>query len=211
MCLFHVLGLCFDGVTDSSLFLISRCFAFGCLEHNLLSVQLVSCACIVWMSCLLSWSFFFFWCFFCLSGVFCVGFWFVSFQCSSSSWDSLSLIVLSWCCFSTSCLGCSFVCVFFLGLPFEGNITESRMGMANREGSIYFSGFLIIGVFGWKQPLSPRATLFSKLLSLKKTASKRWKRTPVFNFVAGNAIKIGVPENFWRNISDPRLFTFLIF
>ena len=95
MCLFHVLGLCFDGVTDSSLLLISRCFAFGCLEHNLLSVQLVSCACIVWICCLLSWRFSFFWCFFCLSGVFLLGFWFVSFQCSSSSWDSLSLIVLS--------------------------------------------------------------------------------------------------------------------
>ena len=157
-------------------------------------------------------EFFFFWCFFCLSGVFFVGFWFVSFQCSSSSWDSLSLIVLSWCCFSTSCLGCSFVCVcVFLGCLLRGTIPESRMGMANREGSIYFSGFLIIGVFGWKQPLSPRATLFSKLLSLKNAHLSGENGRPFSNFVAGNALKIGVPEFFCRNIRDPRLFTFLIF
>ena len=62
MCLFHLLGLCFDGVTDSLLLLSSCCFAFGCLEHNLLSVQLVSCACMVWICCLLSSSFSFFWC-----------------------------------------------------------------------------------------------------------------------------------------------------
>ena len=94
-------------------------------------------------------------------------------------------------------LVCVCVCVF-LGCLFRETITESLMGMANRERSIYFSGFLIIGVFGWKQLLSPRATLFSTLLSLKNPASKRWKRTPVFNFVAGNAIKIGVSEFFWE-------------
>ena len=36
----------------------------------------------------------------------------------------------------------------FLGCLLRGSITESRMDMANREGSIYFSGFLIIRVFG---------------------------------------------------------------
>ena len=95
----------------------------------------------------------------------------------------------------------------FLGCLLRGTITESRMGMANREGSICFSGFLIFGVFGWKQLLSPRATLFSTLLSLKKTASERWKRTPLFNFVGGNAIKIGVSEFLLRNKSDPRLLS----
>ena len=36
----------------------------------------------------------------------------------------------------------------FLGWLLRGTITESRMDVSNREGSIYFSGFFIIGVFG---------------------------------------------------------------
>ena len=96
MFLFHVLGLSFEVVRDSLLFHICF-FCVWCLAHNLLSVQLVSCACILWIRCLLcsSSSFFVFllvWCF-------CYGFWFVSCQFLSLSWDCLSLIALSWCCF----------------------------------------------------------------------------------------------------------------
>ena len=38
--------------------------------------------------------------------------------------------------------------VWVSGLPFYGNPLGGRLGMANREGSIYFLAFLIIGVFG---------------------------------------------------------------
>ena len=71
------------------------------------------------------------------------------------------------------------------------------MGMANREGSIYFSGFLIIGVFFLvKTAAALGEEGFFKHALFRKPVSKRQKRTPVFNFVAGNAIQIGVPENF---------------
>ena len=92
MFLFHVLGLSFEGVRDSLLLHICFCCVW-CLAHNRLSVQLVSCACILWIRCLLcssSSSFFvslLVWCF-------CYGFWFVSCQ-FLSSWDCLSLIALS--------------------------------------------------------------------------------------------------------------------
>ena len=135
MCLFHVLGLCFDGVTDSSLFLISRCFVFGCLEHNLLSVQLVTCACIVWMSCLLSWSFSFFWCFFCFSGV--VLCWvlvcflsmlvvILGLSFLDCSVLMLLLLFMSW------LLVC--VCVCFLGLPFQGKHHGKSYGYGQPGG-----------------------------------------------------------------------------
>ena len=52
MFLFHVLGLSFEGVRDSLLLHICFCCVW-CLAHNLLSVQLVSCACILWIRCLL--------------------------------------------------------------------------------------------------------------------------------------------------------------
>ena len=185
-------------------------FCIWRLAHNLLSVQLVSCACILWIRCLLCKSS----SFFCVSA--CVVFLLWVLVC----FLSILVIILGF-----SFLDCSVLMLFLLlhvlaarlcvcvllGCLLRGTITESRMGMANREGSIYFSGFLIIGVFGWKQLLSPRATLFSTLFSLKNPASKRWKRTPVFNFVGGNAVKIGVSEFVLRNKSDPRLFTFLIF
>ena len=108
MFLFHVLGLSFEGVRDSLLLHICFCFVWY-LAHNLLSVQLVSCSCILWIRCLLcsSSSFFVFllvWCF-------CYGFWFVSCQFLSSSWDCLSLIALSWCCFFYL-MSCLLVCVW---------------------------------------------------------------------------------------------------
>ena len=52
---------------------------------------------------------------------------------------------------------------------------------------------------------------FFKVAFFEKSASKRSKRTPLFNVDAGNAIKIGVSEFFLRDKSDPRLFTFSIF
>ena len=71
MFLFHVLGLSFEGVRDSLLLHICFCCVW-CLAHNLLSVQLVSCACILWIRCLLCSSSSFFLCF-CLCGVFVMG------------------------------------------------------------------------------------------------------------------------------------------
>ena len=151
MFLFHVLGLSFEGVRDSLLLHICFCCVW-CLAHNLLSVQLVSCACILWIRCLLCSSSSFFLCF-CLCGVFVMG----SGLFLVNSCRHLGIVIPWLLCpdvvSSTSCLGCSFLCVcvgVFLGCLLRGTITESRMGMANREGSIYFSGFLIIGVFGWK-------------------------------------------------------------
>ena len=93
--IFHVLGLRFEVVRDSLLLLIVF-FVFWCLEPALRSVQFVFVL-----------AFFGFVVFFvraiyflclCLCGGF-YGFWFVSFRFSSSSWDCLSLIALSWCCF----------------------------------------------------------------------------------------------------------------
>ena len=71
----HVLGICFEGVRDY-LLLLNCCCCVLCLEQNLLSVQLVSCACIDWIRCLLLLEFFFFlvfllvWVFFMGSGLF---------------------------------------------------------------------------------------------------------------------------------------------
>ena len=146
MFLFHVLGLSFEGVRDSLLLHICFCFVW-CLAHNLLSVQLVSCSCILWIRCLLCSSS----SFFCVSA--CVVFLLWVLVC----FLSILVVILG-----LSFLDCSVLMLFlllnvlsarlcvggFLGCLLRGTITESRMGMANREGSIYFSGFLIIGVFG---------------------------------------------------------------
>ena len=69
---FHVLELSFEGVRDSLLLHICFCCVW-CLAHNLLSVQLVSCACILWIRCLLCFELFLFFLCFCLCGVFVMG------------------------------------------------------------------------------------------------------------------------------------------
>ena len=203
MFLFHVLGLSFEGVRDSLLlhsFLFF--FVFGVWHTTFfrsnLSLVLAFFGFVVFFVralpffCVSACVVFLLWVLVCFLSILVVILGLSFLDCSVLMLFLLLRVLAARCV-------CVCVCVF-LGCLFRGTITESRMGMANREGSIYFSGFLIIGVFGWKQPLSPRATLFSKWLSLKNPASKRWKRTPVFNFVAGNAIKIGVPEMFfWRN------------
>ena len=115
-------------------------------------------------------EFVFFWCFFCLCGVFCNGFWFVSFQFSSSSWDSLSLIVLSWCCFSTSCLGCSFVCVcVFLGLPFYGIPPGGSYGHGQPGGVNIFFGFFHNRGVWVKTAAVPQGDPFLQSCFLSKT------------------------------------------
>ena len=85
--------------------------------------------------------FLFVWCF-------CYGFWFVSclvviLGLSFLDCSVLMLFILVNVLSARLCVG-----GFLVGCLLRGTITESRMGMANREGSIYFSGFLIIGVFG---------------------------------------------------------------
>ena len=106
----------------------------------------------------------------------------------------------------------------FLGCLFTGTLPGGRLGMANWEGSIYFSFFFIIGVFGWKEalsPLTPQGDGFCKCALLEKRASKRSKQTAVFNIVGGNATKIGVSEIFFIKTQwsrtvyvFPFLFTF---
>ena len=149
-----------------------------CLAHNLLSVQLVSCACILWIRCLLCSSS----SFFCVSA--CVVFLLWVLVC----FLSILVVILG-----LSFLDCSVLMLFlllrvlaarlcvggFLGCLLAGTFRGGRMDMANREGSIYFSGFLIIGVFGWKQPLPSGRSVFFKVVIFQKPASKRWKRTPV--------------------------------
>ena len=125
MFLFHVLGLSFEGVRDSLLLHICF-FCVWCLAHNLLSVQLVSCACILWIRCLLCSSSSFFLCF-CLCGVFVMG----SGLFLVNSCRHLGIVFPWLLCpdvvSSTSCLGCSFlcvcVCVFFLGCLLSGNLS----------------------------------------------------------------------------------------
>ena len=64
-------------------------------------------------------------------------------------------------------------------------------------------------MFGWKQVLSPGARVFANVFLLQKRASKRSEQTAVFNFVTGNATKIGVSEFFFKmKWSDPP-FSFL--
>ena len=147
------------------LFLFFYLLFLGCLEQSLRWVQLVSCACTLWIRSLLCSSSSSFWRF-CLWGVF-NGIWSVSFQFSLSSRDCLSLIALSWCWFfyfMSWLLVClwGFLGSFFTGTPPGGG----RMGMANREESIYFSAFLIIGAFGWNGR-RPKARVFAKFFVSK--------------------------------------------
>ena len=125
---------------------------------SLLSVQLVSCASIFWDSFCFVFVFFLFGCF-CFFGVllrsvFCFVY-----------LPHLGLLFLRWCVvvlvFQLHVLAACF-CVWVLVLSFFGlTLLGGRSGRDNREGSIYFSAFLIIGLFGRKQALSPRARVFA--------------------------------------------------
>ena len=209
MFLFHVLGLSFEGVRDSLLLHICFCCVW-CLAHNLLSVQLVSCACILWIRCLLCSSSSFILCF-CSCGVFVMG----SGLFLVNSCRHLGIVFPWLLCpdvvSSTSCLGCSFVCGWVFGLPFGGNFPGGSYGYGQPGGVNIFFGFSHNRGVWVKTAAALGEECFFKVAFFEKPASKRWKRTPVFNFVAGNAIKIGVPELFSWKKSDPRLFTFLIF
>ena len=138
MFLFLVLGLSFEGVRDSLLLHICCCLVFG-TQPSLGPTCLLCLHSLDSLSSLFELFLFFV---FLLVWRFCYGFWFVSCQFLSSSWDCLSLIKLLNVLSARLCMG------GFLGCLLRGTITESGLDMANREGSIYFSGFLIIGVFG---------------------------------------------------------------
>ena len=140
MFLFHVLGLSFEGVRDSfvasSLFLL--CLVFGtqpsfgptcllCLH----SLDSLSSLFELFLFCVFACLFFLLWVLVCFLSILVVilG---LSFLDCSVLMLFLLLNVLS----ARFCVG------GFLGWLLRGTITESRMDVSNREGSIYFSGFL---------------------------------------------------------------------
>ena len=149
MFLFHVPGLSFEGVRDSLLLHICF-FLFGVWHTTFFRSNLSLVLALFGFDVFFVRALPFFW---CVSA--CVVFLLWVLVC----FLSILLVILG-----LSFLDCSVLMLFlllhvlaarfcvcvgvFLGCLFRGTITESRMGMANREGSIYFSGFLIIGVFG---------------------------------------------------------------
>ena len=113
---------------------------FGCLGKSLLSVQLVSCACIPWICCVLcSCSSYFV--SFCLFGVFLMG----SALCLWNALRHLGIVFPWLLCpdvaSSTSCLGCSFLRVDF-GAAF---LREPSRGIVwvwpTERGQSIFLGF----------------------------------------------------------------------
>ena len=160
----------------------------SCLEKNLLSVRPT---CLLCLHSLDSLSFLFVLFLYCVCASACLvfyGFCFVSLECSSSSWDCLFFIALSWCCFFYFMSGL-LVCLWgFSGLPFYGNPLG---GGRTRRDHIFFGFSHNPGAFGWKQALSPRARVLCKCLLLQKRASSRSKNTSVFNAITGNARRMG--------------------
>ena len=163
--LFHVLGLSFEGVRDS-LLLFYLSFVFGVwhttfFRSNLSLVLAFFGFVVFFVRALL----------FCVSAcvVFFYGFWFVSCQFLSSSWDCLSLIALSWCCFFYSCLGCSFVCVWVFGLPFGGSPPGGggSYGCGQPGGVNIFFGFSHNRGVWVKTAAALGEECFSKLFSFK--------------------------------------------
>ena len=106
--------------------------------------------------------------------------------------------------FVTSCLGCLFLRVGFGAFILWLTLLGGRSGRANREGSIYFLVFFIIGLFGRKQALPPRARVFANGFGFE-IGHGRGKKTKHVQFGRQNAIKIGVSESFpgdkkWANL-----------
>ena len=174
----HVFVWCYWNVSWGSkrLFVASSlllCFCFGVWKRTFFRSNLSLV--LAWVHCLLcSCSSDFLLCF-CLWGVF-VGSGLFLFN----SVRHLGIVFPSLLCpnvaSSTSCLGCSFVCGGFWACLFARG--GGRLGMANRKGSMYFSVFLISGVFGWKQALSPRARVFAHVFCFKSVhLRKRSKQT----------------------------------
>ena len=104
-CLFDLFGMCFEGVRHYLLLIICYLLSW-CLEKFVLSVQLFSCAWILWIGCL------------CCSCFLCL------------SWNCFSFSALSSCCFLYFI---SWLLVFlcgFLGCFFwSGNPPEGRLDM----------------------------------------------------------------------------------
>ena len=142
---------------------------FWCLDKSFLSVQLSSCACILWIGSL-----------FCsCSFYFCVS------ACLVGYMGSVCFGVFFFVILGLSFLHCSLFMVFFLlhvlaprfcmrghGLPFYGNRFGGSFGDGHAGG---VNIFLIIGVFGWKQALPSRA----RVQMIQTTASSVSKRRPL--------------------------------
>ena len=104
--------------------------------------------------------------FFCLFGVFSWVQFFLFFLFSSSSWDCLSFVAPSWCCFFYVVSWLLVSPCGFLGCPFTGTLPGGRLGMANWEGSISFGFSHSRDV--WVKTLSPMARVFANLLAWKR-------------------------------------------
>ena len=212
MLLFDVVGICFEGARNSLLLLICLVvLLFWCLETNLLSVCLLSLVPsffgFVVFSVRALFVFFVFvfllvWCFFNVGSAL---FLFNSLRRLGIVFPSLLCLHVASC---TSCLGCSCVCVGFWA-AFLRELSGGRLGMANREGSIYFAACLTIGVFGWKQALSPRVRVFANVFCFKNVHVRSEDRRP-FSICRGKCYK-NRGFRFLPQKCDPPLFTFFIF
>ena len=105
------------------------------------------------------------------------------FYLSFSSWVAVSSLLCGRAGFSTSCLGCLFLRVGFGAFIFWLTLLGGRSGRANREGSIYFSAFFIIGLFGRKQTLPPRARVFANGFGFE-IGHGRGKQNEAFSILA---------------------------
>ena len=206
MFLFHVLGLSFEGVRDSLLLHICF-FCVWCLAHNLLSVQLVSCACILWIRCLLCKSSSFFGvsaCVVFLLWVLVCFLWIlvVILRLSFLDCSVLMLFLLLRVLPARLCVWVGFWAAFWRELSGGG-----RMDMAKGGVNMFFGFSHNRGVWV-KTAAALGEECFFKVDIFQKPASKRWKRTPVFNFVAGNAIKLGVSEKIEKHKWSTTIYVF---
>ena len=137
---------------------------------------------------LLSFLFVFFCVFVCV--VFCNGFClFFVFQFSSSSWDCLSLFVLSSCRF-LHFMFWFFVCLCgFLGCVLTGTISGGRLEVANQKVSIYFPVFFHNTSVWVKTSLPPRQG-FSPNCFVAETCNEKVNLTDVFQFYRRKCYKI---------------------
>ena len=179
MFLFHVLGLCFEGVRDSLLLLILFFFCVLVFGTQPSFGPLVSCACILWIRCLLCSSSSLLSS--CVSAcvVFFYGFWFV---CSFS----ILVVILG-----LSFLDCSVLMLLIplhvlaarlslwvFGLPFYGNPPRGSYGYGQPGGVNIFFGFSHNRGVWVKTGAAPQGEGFANFFYLKNVHLRAQNRRP---------------------------------
>ena len=172
------------GLFVASYLLLYRCFGVWWRAFFLSNLSLVPAFLGFVLFCVRVF-FFYFGCF-CFFGVllrsvflFCL---------SSSSWVAVSSLLCGRAGFSTSCLGCLFLRVGFGAFILWLTLLGGRSGRANREGSIYFSVFFIVGLFGRKQYF-PRGWGFFETLFAWKSGMEGAKKMKRFHFCRAKRYK----------------------